>query len=202
MLPVAAAIVSRDMARGVLAYHVLGLAQRDVKPDNYLVAVSPGHELGHTFVLHDNTHTVDVASADAAGTVGGSFVGTEGYRPPEAIPEARIDGKEVGVRGIAPGKAMDVWALGITLTEMMHSHSIQNDRTLDGPDRLCACCCLCGTGWSHVHLCAAPCHSSSAKACCSIEHLPCMHMPLLSVHTLKSNLVCKQGFAHCITESD
>lgn len=93
--------IVRPVVDALAAAHAAGIAHRDIKPDNVFVLDSFGDE-PFTIKLFD----FGVAKLPLnAGTH--SLVGTLAYMPPETL------------QGIAEGETMDVWAVGVTLIEIL-----------------------------------------------------------------------------------
>ncbi|MEV6485994.1 serine/threonine-protein kinase [Streptomyces sp. NPDC051576] len=90
-----AARIGLDMVAALRAAHAAGVLHRDVKPGNVLLGV------GDRTVLTD----FGIAMTDGASTLTktGEMVGSIHYMAPERI------------RGLTPGTASDLWALGATL---------------------------------------------------------------------------------------
>lgn len=96
----AVAVIS-SIARGVHAAHERGIVHRDIKPENILYA--PDGAAGPAVKLIDFgiSHRTDDARRV------GSISGTPAYMAPEQIRGERAD------------RAVDVWALGVTLYELV-----------------------------------------------------------------------------------
>lgn len=90
-----AARIGLDMVAALRAAHAAGVLHRDVKPGNVLLGA------GDRIVLTD----FGIAMTDGASTLTktGEMVGSIHYMAPERI------------RGLTPGAASDLWALGATL---------------------------------------------------------------------------------------
>ncbi|MFD4558477.1 protein kinase [Streptomyces sp. NPDC058469] len=90
-----AARIGLDMVAALRAAHAAGVLHRDVKPGNVLLGA------GDRLVLTD----FGIAMTDGASTLTktGEMVGSIHYMAPERI------------RGLTPGTASDLWALGATL---------------------------------------------------------------------------------------
>ncbi|MFJ5307264.1 serine/threonine-protein kinase [Streptomyces sp. NPDC088350] len=90
-----AARIGLDMVAALRAAHAAGVLHRDVKPGNVLLGT------GDRIVLTD----FGIAMTDGASTLTrtGEIVGSIHYMAPERI------------RGLTPGTASDLWALGATL---------------------------------------------------------------------------------------
>ena len=86
--------------------HAAGVVHRDLKPSNILVDAS-GRARVMDFGIAARVH-------ESTGT--GEIVGTPGYMSPEAI------------NGLAPAPAMDVFAAGLLLTEMLSGQRLIADR--------------------------------------------------------------------------
>ena len=144
ILPVLTIGAALDMARGLVVYHKLEYANRDVKCSNVMAVRDSSDERGHHLAVHDNTHAIHLMPG---AQLGGRPVGTPGYRAPEAIYEAECNGVEVGLSGIAPGKPADVYSLGHAFAEVGHQLEIpangQRDHDLPESQRLCVLRLLC-----------------------------------------------------------
>ena len=92
-----AVAIARGIAAGLGAAHAIGVTHRDVKPENVLLA-------GDVARLTD----FGMARRDAGmGTQPGTILGTPAYLAPEVV------------RGERPTPAVDVYALGLVLYEMV-----------------------------------------------------------------------------------
>lgn len=91
--------LAAQAAEGLAAIHARGIVHRDVKPANLFVT-----ERGELKVLDFGLAR---AASAARLTVSGMVVGTLAYMPPEQL------------RGEEIGPAADIWALGVTLFEML-----------------------------------------------------------------------------------
>ncbi len=93
--------IAAEIAHGLAHAHERGIVHRDLKPENVLFSAT-GEAKVADFGLAKSTsttHTVQTAT--------GVILGTPGYIAPEAI------------RGESPGKAADIYALGVMLYEMI-----------------------------------------------------------------------------------
>jgi serine/threonine protein kinase/tetratricopeptide (TPR) repeat protein len=95
LAPGAAARVTAEVARALAAAHAAGVIHRDIKPDNVLVRSN-----GHVAVA-------DFGIAFALGDTSVDLVGTPAYMSPEQI------------KGEPTGPLSDVYALGVTLYELL-----------------------------------------------------------------------------------
>lgn len=98
-LPVADALrIARQLAEALEAAHAIGVVHRDVKPANVL------------FSADGDVQLTDFGVAkllDQESTQSGSMLGTPAYLAPEQLRGARVDHRA------------DLWALGVTLHEMV-----------------------------------------------------------------------------------
>jgi serine/threonine protein kinase len=103
-LPVAQAVEwIRQASEGVAAAHALGIVHRDLKPDNLLVTKSGQIKVldfGIAKAFDDTRRVTQV-------TMAGVIPGTPGYMAPEVC------------NGAVPTAAADVYALGVTLYELL-----------------------------------------------------------------------------------
>lgn len=91
--------LAAQAAEGLAAMHSRGILHRDVKPANLFVT-----ETGDLKVLDFG---LALAATSARLTATGTVIGTLAYMPPEQL------------RGEEIGPAADLWALGVTLFEML-----------------------------------------------------------------------------------
>jgi serine/threonine-protein kinase len=98
LAPAEAAALAAQIGDGLAAAHAAGIVHRDVKPANAL--------LGHDHVLLADFGIALVAGQPRV-TTQGRVLGTAAYMAPEVI------------SGQEPGPAADVYALGITLYELL-----------------------------------------------------------------------------------
>lgn len=100
--PGEAARVGLDMVAALRAAHAAGVLHRDVKPGNVLLGS------GDRIVLTDFGIAMTEGSSTLTKT--GEMVGSIHYMAPERI------------RGLKPGEASDLWALGATLYQAVEGH--------------------------------------------------------------------------------
>jgi serine/threonine protein kinase len=100
--PGEAARVGLDMVAALRAAHAAGVLHRDVKPGNVLLGA------GDRIVLTDFGIAMTEGSSTLTKT--GEMVGSIHYMAPERI------------RGLKPGEASDLWALGATLYQAVEGH--------------------------------------------------------------------------------
>lgn len=107
MEPSRAVHIAEGAAAGLAAAHAAGVVHLDVKPENvFLVHQADGREL---------VKILDFGLASLAGERGGASRVEAACSTPEYMaPEQR--------RGVAPSPAMDVYALGVVLHEMLVGH--------------------------------------------------------------------------------
>ncbi|MEM6456452.1 MAG: serine/threonine-protein kinase, partial [Acidobacteriota bacterium] len=98
--------VMRDAADAVAAAHAAGLVHRDLKPPNILVETAPDGGLRPVVV---DFGLVQDRRRGTRLTVAGELLGTPHYMAPEQLRGAPD----------AIGPATDVWALGITLAQLL-----------------------------------------------------------------------------------
>ncbi len=105
--PDEAALLGRDIARGLSAAHEQGIVHRDLKPANIFLHEQSGEPVPVVKVL-DFGVSKNLALSDGLRTMTGSAVGSPMYMSPEqARAEPDIDGRA------------DVWSLGVVLYEML-----------------------------------------------------------------------------------
>jgi hypothetical protein len=119
-----AAQLVETLARAVAVAHQRGILHRDLKPANVLLAAGTDASLGSGVRDENSAHALygipkitdfglakrlDTAVADGGCTSTGCFVGTPCYMAPE----------QAGGRSDALGPAVDVYALGVILYEML-----------------------------------------------------------------------------------
>jgi serine/threonine-protein kinase len=93
----AALDVARQVAQGLGAAHAAGIVHRDVKPENVFLTTDGVAKLLDFGIAADLTDAPEFSSSS----------GTTAYLSPEQV------------RGAPPDPRMDVWALGLTLYEML-----------------------------------------------------------------------------------
>ncbi len=104
-----------EIARGLAAAHAVGVAHRDLKPDNVLVGLRDGRvvitDFGIARLVESETARATLASMATMAPVGAEptavLVGTPAYMAPE-----QIEGKELDGRA-------DVYALGVVAFELL-----------------------------------------------------------------------------------
>ena len=100
------AATTRQLCRGLLYLHQHGVIHRDIKPDNVLITKQGTVKLcdfGIAILATHNTLTSNI-------TASGSFVGTLRYAAPEMVDSQHY------------GPASDIYALAITVLEMLGWH--------------------------------------------------------------------------------
>lgn len=125
-LPVQDAVgLMLQACEGVAAAHELGVVHRDLKPDNLFVTRD-----GRVKVLDFGiARAIDETQRIAAATTMGTVPGTPQYIAPEAV------------RGAAPGPQTDVYALGVTLYELLlgyHPYSPPGQPPITGTQMMMA----------------------------------------------------------------
>ncbi|GMV17695.1 MAG: serine/threonine protein kinase [Polyangiaceae bacterium] len=100
-----AAAITMQVLRSLMEAHEVGIVHRDIKPGNVFVC-SDESRLGSIKVL-DFGIAKSVDGTEAQVTAAGILVGTPRYMPPEQI------------RGETPIPAMDLYATGMMLAEML-----------------------------------------------------------------------------------
>ena len=100
--------IGLEVARALAAAHAVGVVHRDLKPDNVMLTVD-----GEVKVVDFGIAKVQEADTDTSATMvskltmAGSIVGTPMYMSPEAVARRPV------------GPAADLYALGVTLFEML-----------------------------------------------------------------------------------
>jgi serine/threonine-protein kinase len=97
----AAVDIARQVARGLGAAHAAGIVHRDVKPENVFLTTDGVAKLLDFGVAADLADAVELSSS----------AGTTAYLSPEQL------------EGASPDPRMDVWALGLTIYEMLAGKS-------------------------------------------------------------------------------
>jgi len=105
-----AAALALQLARGLAAAHARGIVHRDLKPDNVFLRTDGGAKI-LDFGLAKLQQPLQPVLSDAPATLTGIIVGTAGYMAPEQV------------RGEAVDTRVDLFALGVTLYEMLSGAS-------------------------------------------------------------------------------
>ena len=105
--------IARQLLRGILAIHAVGVVHRDLKPSNIIVADSGILKITDFGIARVNAAPLTVANSDILGTVA--------YIAPEVLEGAGAD------------RAVDFYALGVVLFEALAGHLPFND---ENPARL------------------------------------------------------------------
>lgn len=115
--PARAARIGTGIAKSLMEAHALGIVHRDIKPANVFLCNFAG-EPDFPKVL-DFGIARDVQSAATQLTAQGEVIGTPSYMAPEHL------------RGEPPAASMDVYALGITLAELIEGRAAYRGTAMD-----------------------------------------------------------------------
>jgi predicted Ser/Thr protein kinase len=98
--PARAHAIAADIARALIAAHDAGVVHRDLKPENVLITTAGGVKVVDFGIAH-------AESVNTRLTLPGDAVGTPAYMAPELLIGGATDAR------------VDVYALGVVLTEML-----------------------------------------------------------------------------------
>jgi hypothetical protein len=98
--PARAHAIAADIARALIAAHDAGVVHRDLKPENVLITTAGGVKVVDFGIAH-------AESVNTRLTLPGDAVGTPAYMAPEQLIGGATDAR------------VDVYALGVVLTEML-----------------------------------------------------------------------------------
>jgi eukaryotic-like serine/threonine-protein kinase len=104
-----ACVIARDVAAALRDAHGKGVVHRDVKPSNIMVVREPDGREQAKLVDFGVSSDLESKAVGADLTVAGSVIGTQEYMAPEQAV------------GLPAAPAMDIFALGVVLFEMLTS---------------------------------------------------------------------------------
>jgi tetratricopeptide (TPR) repeat protein len=111
-LPVADALaLARDVASGLALAHRRGIAHRDIKPGNLM--------FDRDGAIKITDFGLARATQASRLTMTGSTLGTAAYMAPESVRASQAAMGDAATGAAAPGAPADVFALGVTLHEMI-----------------------------------------------------------------------------------
>jgi serine/threonine protein kinase len=115
--------IARNLVQTVRAIHDLGLAHRDVKPENVLV------ESGGTNRTDEaNVRLIDFGATCWAGDCESDFnLGTEAYSPPELVLSGYKNGSPDARLSLEAYQKADIYALGLTLLVLWKGGNAADD---------------------------------------------------------------------------
>ncbi|MCK6533508.1 MAG: serine/threonine protein kinase [Polyangiaceae bacterium] len=116
MPPARAAHVTRQILKALMEAHATGIVHRDIKPANVVLTDFPG-ERDFVKVL-DFGIAKDTRGDSAPMTIGASPLGTPAYMSPEQVKNEPV------------GAGADLYALGLTLAELLSGRVVVQGRSL------------------------------------------------------------------------
>jgi len=121
LAPEEAAVVLRQVLRGVLCCHAHGLAHRDLKPDNFCFgSADPESSLKLIDFGLSLGPCVDARPSPGGGSM--SMAGTLEHSAPETFPQPQPDGQQP--RRLRYGQAADMWSVGAIFFKLLTGENL------------------------------------------------------------------------------